>query len=71
MTREELELLCHPLTPEEALRELGGLYQERVNLNGGAGDEPLDALNAGYNILSRLIESFEEAPSVRAGRIMF
>lgn len=72
MTRQELDLLCHPLSPEEALEELQLIY------NGYGGDNnPLEvmpgmlAIRAAGDILRREIEVFNEPPSVRAARIMF
>lgn len=68
MTRQELELLCQPQTPEEVLDGLKELYEERINLQGGAGDELLDALNSGYNILQKLIDDIDMPATVQVRR---
>jgi len=69
MERQELELLCSPLSPEEVLEEMSNICNEYAGKFG----VPIEfiTLKASRDILSRLIESFDESPSVRAARIMF
>lgn len=69
MTRQELDLLCQPLSPEEVLAEMNFICNGYVRESGI--DTEAIALKASCDILNRVIEYSGSPPSVRAARIMF
>lgn len=69
MTRQELEQLCQPLSPEDTVIELENICDEKVKEQGI--DTEAIALRASFDILNKLIEAFDESPSVRAARMVF
>lgn len=75
MTRQELEGLCQPLTPEQSLKGLEALRDEYNLDESSQYDLPeslfpvFDALNAGINVFEGAIEeTLEMPPSVKTRR---
>lgn len=56
MTRQELEHLCQPLTPEVVLENLRSLYDDLSNSPGWVSDEELETLNACIEVLKVVIK---------------
>ena len=57
MTRRELENLCQPLTPEEALDGLRELYDSLDNSPGWVSDRELECLNSAIKVLKAAIKA--------------
>lgn len=71
MTRQELEQLCQPLTPEETLEELESLRDEYDFPESAS---RFTALNAGYQILEKVIEEITTGqlpPSVQVRKMIY
>ena len=67
MQRADLEALCEPLTPEDALSGLQELY-EALEASAWGQAEDLESANAGIEVLKKVIEETKadnQPPSVR------
>lgn len=70
MTRQELEQLCEPQTPEQVLEGLRNLYNYLSNSFAPEEDD-LTAMNASIAVLEKEIEDTSFSPSVRIIRSIY
>lgn len=70
MTREELEALCEPQTPEESFAELQKLYT-RLSCSSWGQDEDWTALESAISILNKEIEDTSYPATVRTRRTIW
>lgn len=54
MTRAELESACHPITPEEALDGLRGLY-DWLSMSAAGEETSFNSINAAIEVLKKAI----------------